>query len=105
MRSAQTGQLLQTLSSDHAISWIEFSPSGRQILTSDISGQVEVWDLPKGHRVLGAPGAELIDAEYDSSGSEFLTMTVSGVVTVWDARDDQPLRSIDACVLHPTRRR
>ena len=101
VRSAQTGQLLQTLSSDHAISWIEFSPSGRQILTSDISGQVEVWDLPKGHRVLGAPGAELIDAEYDSSGSEFLTMTVSGVVTVWDARDDQPLRSIDASCPSP----
>ena len=51
--------------------------------------------------MLGAPGAELIDAGYDNSGSEFVTLTVSGVVTVWDARDDQPLRSIDASCPSP----
>ena len=78
---------------------VAFSPSGRQILTGDINGQVEVWDAATGHkiRVLGTPGPSISDIEFNKSGSEFVTASESGVVTVWAARDDRRLRSIDAC--------
>ena len=96
MRSTHSGQLLRTLKA-HAISVVAFSPSGRQILTGGINGQVEVWDAAKGHRVLGTPGPSISDVEFNKSGSEFVTASESGVVTIWAARDGRPLRSIDAC--------
>jgi WD40 repeat protein len=102
MRSTHTGQLLQTLSAVNAISVVAFSPSGRQILTGGINGQVEVWDAANGHRVLGTPGPSIRDIEFNKSGSEFVTASESGVVTIWAARHDRPLRSIDAC-LAPSR--
>jgi WD40 repeat protein len=97
MRSTHTGQLLQTLNKVHAISVVKFSPSGRQMLTGGINGQVEVWDAAKGHRVLGTPGPSISDVEFNKSGSEFVTASESGVVTVWAARDGRRLHSIDAC--------
>ena len=53
--------------------------------------------LPRRVRVLGTPGPPISDIEFNKSGSEFVTASESGVVTVWAARDDRPLRSIDAC--------
>ena len=100
VRSTQTGQLLLTLAdAPHAISVVVFSPSGRQILTGDINGQVEVWPAATGQKiwVLGTPGPPISDIEFNKSGSEFVTASGSGVVTVRAARDDRMLRSIHAC--------
>jgi WD40 repeat protein len=100
VRSTHTGQLLRTLGpAPHAISVTVFSPSGRQILTGDINGQVWVWPAATGHkiRVLGTPGPPISDIEFNKSGSEFVTASGSGVVTVRAARDDRRLHSIDAC--------
>jgi WD40 repeat protein len=97
VRSAQTGQLLRTLSSHQEINVIAFSPTGRQVLAGDNNGQVEAWDLPGGKRVLDRPGIPIHDVEYDSRGSEFVTVTQGGFVTVWDARNGQWLHSFSVC--------
>jgi WD40 repeat protein len=97
VRSAQTGQLLQTLSSDQVISVVAFSPKGPQILAGNNSGQVEAWNLSSGNRVLGESGVPIMDAEYDSRGREFVTVTEDGSVTLWDARDGRQLRHFGTC--------
>ena len=97
VRSAQTGQLLQTLSSHQEIEAMAFSPTGRQVLAGDKDGQVEAWDIPGGKRVLDKPGIPITGVGYDSRGSEFVTVTQGGFLTVWDARNDQRLHSFSLC--------
>ena len=99
VRSTHTGQLLRTLAGAfHAISVVAFSPSGRQILTGDINGQVWVWPAA-GHKiwVLGTRGPPISDIEFNKSGSEFVTASGSGAVTVRAARDGRRLGLIHAC--------
>ena len=59
--SSHTGQLLRTLDPKHffSLSVAVFSPAGRQIVTGDDNGQVEVWNAATGRemRVLGKPGS------------------------------------------------
>ena len=99
--SSQTGQFLQKLDPHHGflLSVAAFSHDGRQILTGDKNGQVEVWNAATGHmtRVLGKPGPAVNDVEFNASGSQFVTATDAGVVTLWDARNDRPVRLISAC--------
>lgn len=102
VRSARSGALLRTLNPDHgfALSAAVFSPNGRQVLTGDKNGQVEVWEAATGKEiaVLGAPGPYISDVEFNRSGREFVTAADSGVVTVWSARDDRPVDNpINAC--------
>ena len=96
--SSRTGQLLKTLNPHHGflLSVAVFSHDGRQILTGDDSGQVEVWNAATGHmtRVLGKPGPAVNDVEFNASGSQFVTATDGGVVTVWDARHYRQVRRI-----------
>jgi len=99
--SSRTGQFLQKLDPHHGflLSVAAFSHDGRQILTGDKNGQVEVWNAATGHmtRVLGKPGPAVNDVEFNASGSQFVTATDAGVVTLWDARNDRPVRLISAC--------
>lgn len=77
-----------------------FSPDGRQILTGDDNGQVEVWNAATGReiRAVGAPGSSIDDVEYNRSGSEFVTAANDGAVTIWTAADDKwSLPPINAC--------
>ena len=100
IRSTQTGQLQWTLNPRHnfPLSVAVFSPDGREILTGDDNGQVEVWDASTGHEMgaLGVPGPRINDVNFNSSG-EIVTASDDGVVTIWTARDDRRLLSINAC--------
>ena len=99
VRSAQTGDLVRTLTAVNALTDTAISPTGRQIFGTDDNGQVEVWSAATGHRtgLLSTPGTSIIDISFDESGSEFATASDSGVVTVWAGSDDRQLRSFDAC--------
>jgi WD40 repeat protein len=99
--SATTGKLLQTLDPrmGFQLSVSVFSPDGRQILTGDNNGQVEVWDSATGKeiRALGTHGPQIGDVEFNRNGSQFVTASSAGVVTVWTAGKDLLKLSFDAC--------
>ena len=100
VRSTQTGQLLRTLNPRYTrISVVVFSPSGRQILTGDDNGQVEVWDAATGHdmRVLGTPGPAINDVEFNKSGSEFVTASDKRSRNRL-GRARRPAAALDQCV-------
>jgi WD40 repeat protein len=99
VRDARTGQLLHAIHLATAASVVAFAPSGRQIFTGDINGQVEVWSAATWRklRVLGTRGQAIDTIGFDASGSKFVTAPQSGAVTVWATRDGRPGRPINVC--------
>jgi WD40 repeat protein len=96
IRSAQTGQTVQTLHAANSIAAVAFSPNGRQIVAGDYNGQVEVWDAAGHRRVLGEPGPPISDIEFNATGGEFVTASAGGSVAVWTP-GDRRLMSFEAC--------
>jgi WD40 repeat protein len=100
--SARTGRLLHTLDphSAYQLSVAVFSPDGRQILTGDLNGQVEVWDAATGAelRVLGKGGQGIKDVEFDRTGREFVTASTSGAVTIWSSSGYRKLHAFTTCL-------
>jgi WD40 repeat protein len=98
VRSADTGKVLRTLSTQHPISAVAFSPSGHEIVAADLSGQVQVWKgTATDSQVLDSHRPDLNDVSFNTSGSKFATASADGVVDVWDARRDRVVTSITAC--------
>jgi WD40 repeat protein len=87
--SSQTGQWRRTLNPHRyfPLSIALFSPNGRQILTGDNNGQVEVWNATTGREIqaLGTPGPGISDVAFNRSGSKLVTASFDGVVTIWAA--------------------
>jgi WD40 repeat protein len=100
VRNIKTGQEM-TLKPNHGflLNVAVFRPGGKQILTGDGNGQIEVWNAATGaERVLGRPGPGINDIEFNNRGTQFVTTADSGVVTVWNAGDDRQVLWINnAC--------
>jgi WD40 repeat protein len=99
VRDARTGRLLHAISPVTAVTVAAFAPSGRQIFTGDINGQVEERSAATGRRirVLGARGQAIHSISFDTSGSKFMTASQSGAVTVWTTGDGRHGRPINVC--------
>ena len=98
VRDVDTGRLVRTLHAVKPVQALAFNPDGRQIVGTDASGRIEIWNGAATHpRVLGSPGPDLNTVSFNYSGSAFVTSSAGGVITVWNARDGRTLTSIDAC--------
>jgi len=101
VRSASTGELLFTLDphQNFTMSAAVFRPNGRQILTADGGGQVQVWNAANGAKIraFDRVGPAIEDLEFNRGGSQFVTAADSGYVTVWAAGSDQRIRTFQAC--------
>jgi WD40 repeat protein len=101
IRNARTGALLHTLNPHDyfPMTAAVFRPGGRQVMTANDSGRVQVWNAATGVevRVLGKLGPAIRDLEFNRTGSEFVTAAESGHVTVWTASRDRPVLTFDAC--------
>jgi WD40 repeat protein len=65
--------------------WVDFSPDGRHVLTTQASGHVRVWDAQTGRmeKDLAVSSAEVRVATFSPSGSTILAGDTNGSLSLW----------------------
>lgn len=71
-----------------------FSPSGRQIVTSD-DGHAQIWDVKTKAPIATLPHAGTVyNALYNAAGSRIYTASADGTVRIWNAADGTALKTL-----------
>ncbi len=86
---ARTGRVISTsILHSGILSWMEWNPDGRRLLTAGNNDEVLVWDVETGAQLLGplqTPGAFNRFARWSPDGRYIITRNDDKKVRVWDA--------------------
>jgi hypothetical protein len=94
-------QVQRTLSGPTTMESAGFNPSGTEVVTGDLDGNVVLWNASTGRRVhhLHDPqNSSILTVAFNPSGSEFVTASLDGTegaATIWSSATDRPLRQLD----------
>lgn len=91
--NADTGELVRRFSSHRAhVSRAIVSPDGASALTSDVDGNIMVWDMDTGSiRATATNPGGALGAAFAPDGQSFVTGGEDGVVRRWDAATGEPV--------------
>jgi WD40 repeat protein len=93
-------QVLRTLHGATTMQSAAFSPHGSNVITSDLAGNLVIWDGSTGRRLreLRDPqGKSIVTVAYNDSGTEFVTASLDGAdgaATIWNASTGRPVRQL-----------
>ena len=91
----EAGELLQSLDTDaFDVAW---HPDGDRVVTGDLSGTPEVWDLAAGEVVMHLRGHDdaASNVDWSADGTRIATGSDDGTVRVWDATTGEELQRFD----------
>jgi WD40 repeat protein len=94
---ARTGQpVTQPLTSTGAVSFVSFSPDGKQIVTTSQDGKARIWDARTGKLVTaGATNSGAVASVwFDADGKGVVTTSRDGTVRIWDVRNGKELGTL-----------
>jgi WD40 repeat protein/serine/threonine protein kinase len=80
-------RLVQLLFHDKPLTWAEFSPDGRRIVTASRDWTARIWDATTGEHVAPAlrHGEVVRQAAFNKDGSRVVTASDDGTARLWDA--------------------
>jgi WD40 repeat protein len=88
------GSVRAIIRADAAVSTAELDPAGRQVVTADENGQVDVWNIDGTHRAsLRGHTNTVVSAAFRDDGGAVVTAALDRTVRVWDTATG---RSIDS---------
>jgi WD40 repeat protein len=85
--------LVQCLFHEKTITYADFSPDGRRVVTAGMDSTARVWDVATGEP-LGQPMTHqgyIIQASFSPDGKRVVTASSDGTARVWDAVTGQPV--------------
>jgi WD40 repeat protein len=87
-------RLLQLWVHERPVSFVEFSPDGRRVVTACDPGPVQLWDAVSGELLASPPiqnvGAPLI-ARFSPDGRRLVTAGADGWAFIWDTANGRPV--------------
>jgi WD40 repeat protein len=93
-------QVLRTLRGSTTMQAATFSPSGAEVITGDLDGNVVLWNASTGrraHSLRDPQGRSILTVSFNPAGTEFVTTSLDGndgVATIWSAITERPLRQL-----------
>jgi eukaryotic-like serine/threonine-protein kinase len=87
LREAATGKEVHTLHDPTGpVAAVAFQPSGDQLATAGMDGNILLWDavMGKSLRALGGHGGPIISLSYRPDGKRLASASLDGTVRVWD---------------------
>ena len=80
--ASKTSRLLGT--HEGRVYWLTFDPLGRWVAAPDSTGQVHLWGLEGGHRVIRGHRNEVNSVDFTPDGRVMVTGSDDGTVRTWD---------------------
>ena len=101
----ETGEAIISLEGhEDDVSFADFSPDGKRIVTASDDKTARVWDAATGKQTLNLAGhsARVRYATYSADGRKIATTSDDGTIKVWDARSGEETLTIETSATRAT---